>query len=67
MKDLTGKRSGKLVAVAPLITREKSNGCIKWLCKCDCGATHIVNSNHFIFQKVRSCGCLRKGKKYESD
>lgn len=31
-----------------------------WLCKCDCGATKIVNKDNILIGKSKSCGCHRK-------
>lgn len=60
IKDLTGKTSGLLTAVKLAEGREPSNGCAYWECVCECGGRKIVNSNHFIFKQVKSCGCLRR-------
>lgn len=55
--DLTGKRSGKLVAIEPTEEREV-RGSVIWKCKCDCGKTCFVSTKRF--RKVKSCGCLIK-------
>jgi hypothetical protein len=31
----------------------------RWLCRCDCGKEHIVNSRALVKGLVQSCGCLR--------
>lgn len=56
IKDITGKRSGKLVAIERL---EKGSSGYYWLCKCDCGNTHKVAIGHFNKGSIRSCGCLK--------
>lgn len=54
--DITGMRSGKLVALEP--TNQKSNGSIIWKCKCDCGNFHNVAATNIIRKQILSCGCL---------
>ena len=60
--DLTGQRFGLLVALHPTGRAEPTNGCLKWMCKCDCGNYHVVNSNNLRNKQVKSCGCLRRRK-----
>jgi len=58
MKNLTGRRFGKLTALRP--TTDRSSGCVVWKCLCDCGNYHKVASGHLRdVGGVRSCGCLR--------
>ena len=64
MKDLTGKKFNHLTALVPLAAREPTNGTVMWLCKCDCGGTHMVNSNNLQRGRVKSCGCLSR-RNYE--
>ena len=54
MKDLTGKRFGKLVA----IKRDEQDSS-KWVCKCDCGNTTSVYMHNLTCGKAKSCGCKR--------
>lgn len=58
MKDLSGQRFGRLVAVKPFGKNKYGN--ILWLCKCDCGNEHIVSSGKLVQGKSKSCGCYRK-------
>jgi len=58
IKDLTGQRFGKIVAVRP--TDERSGTHIVWECLCDCGATTYVSSVQLTTGKTKSCGCLRR-------
>lgn len=58
MKNITGLRVGKLVAIEPTKKRSKS-GVVYWLCKCDCGNEAIVNGSSLRAGCPRSCGCLR--------
>ena len=56
-KDLTGKRFGHLVCLAP--TEERcGDGSTVWLCRCDCGKECKVASTHLTKGYKRSCGCL---------
>lgn len=57
--DLTKQHFGKLTAIKPTDKRDASN-CIIWECKCDCGNTAFVSSNHLLTAHTRSCGCFKK-------
>ncbi len=59
--DLTGQRSGQLVAVECVGKDAKSTGYL-WKCKCDCGGEKIVSSCRLRREKggTRSCGCLTR-------
>lgn len=59
IKDLTGKRFGKLTPIKYIKNPKKSNG-IMWLCKCDCGNEATVNGYDLQHKKVVSCGCYKK-------
>ena len=54
MKDLTGKRFGKLVA----IKRDEQDS-YKWVCKCDCGNYNSIYMHNLTSGKSKSCGCER--------
>ena len=58
IKDLTGQRFGKLVAIKPL--DEKQNNKLVWLCKCDCGNETNVIGTKLTSGNTKSCGCLKK-------
>jgi len=55
-KDITGFRSGRLVAIKP--TKERKNSCVVWEAKCNCGKTCFVRGRSMISGFTRSCGCL---------
>ncbi|MFT8476623.1 MAG: hypothetical protein ABF682_04360 [Liquorilactobacillus sp.] len=55
--DLTGKRFGKLTVIEK--SGPNKSGNIKWVCKCDCGNTKIVNGSHLRSGHTKSCGCRR--------
>lgn len=60
-ENLVGQRSGKLTVMRLATSEEVINRPphIKyWVCKCDCGNTHIVSTSDFKMGKVQSCGCL---------
>ena len=58
MKDITGLRSGKLVAQYPTVPDGHRN--YKWMCLCDCGGTKEVRSGFLVKQVVKTCGCSGK-------
>lgn len=62
VKDLTGKRSGKLTAMRYLEPFRGKSSKIEghlWECRCDCGGVKSVKSGHINQQYVKSCGCLK--------
>lgn len=56
-KDLTGIRSGKLVALEQ--TEEKRRGVILWKCRCDCGREFLAEGYKISKGMIGSCGCAR--------
>src|SRR5271155_3606778 len=54
-KDITGMRSGLLVAQWPC-GRVKSN--VYWLCLCQCGQLSLVHTGNF--GTTVSCGCFKR-------
>lgn len=52
IKDITGERFGRLVAVS-----REPNG--KWLCNCDCGNTALVDGRKLRTGNTKSCKCYR--------
>ena len=59
IKDVTGERFGRLVAIER--TEEKKGHSYVWLCKCDCGRTSNVLVASLLSGNTKSCGCSRKG------
>lgn len=57
IKDITGKRFGRLVAQEP--TELRRNGSTVWLCQCDCGNVHLASYRTLVRGNTKSCGCLR--------
>ena len=60
VKDLTGKRFGRLLVKSISDKRYKSNGTACWNCVCDCGCEVIARSDHLNTGRVVSCGCRRR-------
>lgn len=66
IKDLSGKRFGKLTVISYAYTKNKNS---YWICKCDCGNEKTMMSS--TIQKAKGCGkCSERefedlsGKKY---
>lgn len=63
-EDLTGQRFGMLTVEAPAPAQ---GGRTRWLCRCDCGNTHIVAARNLKAGKVTSCGCKGVGRSMAED
>lgn len=55
LKDLTGQRFGRLVAIEAVGRKNRS---VLWRCKCDCGNVKDVSAKHLTEGSIKSCGCL---------
>lgn len=53
--NLASQRFGKLIAIKD--TGKRYRGLAIWQCKCDCGNTCEVTSNHLRTGHTTSCGC----------
>lgn len=62
VKNITGMRSGKLVAIRPVgyIMRKDGRRNALWECKCDCGNYTKASSPEITQQRKKSCGCSRR-------
>lgn len=60
-KDITGMRSGKLVAVDRAEDHISPNGTRRtmWNCLCDCGNMTVVRTDGITSGRTTSCGCAR--------
>ncbi|USK62351.1 GIY-YIG nuclease family protein [Peribacillus asahii] len=58
IKDISGERFGRLVAVERLEEKHPKHG-YKWLCECDCGNKKEINLSYLTSGHTTSCGCLR--------
>lgn len=56
LKDLTGKRFGKLTVTA---YAGKKNGMHRWHCTCDCGRETVVGQTLLLDGRTKSCGCIQ--------
>lgn len=54
-----GQRYGRLTVVAK--TDRRVSNRVVWECRCDCGNTTYVTSNHLANGNTKSCGCARTG------
>lgn len=57
VKDLTGRRFGRLVVRAK---QHSDRSHLWWLCQCDCGALKTVRGHHLKSGQAKSCGCYRR-------
>lgn len=57
-RDITGIRSGMVVALEP--TDEKRRGAVLWKCHCDCGREFETEGYKISKGVISSCGCVRK-------
>lgn len=60
-KDVTGRRYGRLLVIAKAPSRKvgaKWHG--YWECRCDCGATTIVQRAALTSRATTSCGCYQQ-------
>lgn len=58
--DLTGRVFGRLTVIK---FDHKKNKVRYWMCKCQCGNTHIASTSNLTGEITRSCGCLRENVK----
>lgn len=58
MKDITGRKFGRLTVIRYLPVEERPNKTKAWLCKCDCGNEIITSTGKLTSNHTRSCGCL---------
>ena len=57
VKDITGKRFGRLVALRGVYIKYKKT---KWWCLCDCGEKKKILLDSLLRGKTTSCGCYRR-------
>lgn len=60
IKNISGRRYGKLIAIRATEERVKGNHAVVWECKCDCGNTVLVSENALSKGTTKSCGCLKE-------
>ncbi len=59
IKNLSGQRFGRLIAITYDHDKRSGSGGILWNCLCDCGNDSVVRSNELVSGNTQSCGCLR--------
>ncbi len=64
MKDLTGKKFGRLTALYPTNKRDRK-GSVVWMCECTCGNRIEVTTDLLQNGIYQSCGCLKKEHQME--
>ena len=57
IKDLVGKRFGRLKVIAD--SGQRKNRKVLWECVCDCGNKHFVKTDCLQSGKTQSCGCFK--------
>ena len=62
IKDLSGQRFGRLVALKPTAQRAGSN--VIWKCQCDCGNISFVDSKSMRQGDSKSCGCFHDAARW---
>lgn len=56
VKDLTGKRFGRLLVVERAENSKSGNA--RWTCRCDCGGITVAIGSHLLAGHTKSCGCF---------
>lgn len=54
--NLTGQTFGRWTVIERAPNKGRH---VRWLCRCECGNTGIVNSSNLVSGISRSCGCLQ--------
>jgi len=65
IKDIAGKRFGKLKAIRIVKTPKNVQRGIYWLCKCSCGNTKAIRGTSLRTGKSKSCGCGNKATRFK--
>lgn len=60
IKDLTGKRFGRLTVISITDIKTTKKDIRSWLCLCDCGTYKAVPGNCLRRGNSKSCGCIRR-------
>src|SRR5882762_3300372 len=59
-KDLLNRTFGAWIVIKEI--GRHNNGCIIWLCRCECGTEKGITSSVLLNGSSRSCGCKRNKK-----
>ena len=60
LKDLTGKKFGRITVLYRTNPSYGINNGAYWLCRCSCGKEKIIRGWHLTSGRVKSCGCKKK-------
>ena len=66
LKNITGKRFGRLIAIRLLNERQGKGKRTAWKCRCDCGNLKIITLDH-LTRGTKSCGCIHKEFCFKGD
>lgn len=58
--DITNKKFNRLTAIEYLGKPKLHH---MWKCRCDCGNITKVAQSAIMYSKIKSCGCIQKGRK----
>lgn len=59
-QNMFGKRFGNLTVINRYDEGSLRDGIFTmWICKCDCGKECVTSSKNLIYNRTRSCGCLK--------
>ena len=57
IRDITGRRYGRLIALRP--TEQRLDKAVVWECRCDCGNVCFRSQRNLHSRRTTSCGCKR--------
>ena len=63
LKDITGQKFGRLLAIEP--TKQRKERKVIWKCLCDCGKIVFRVGRHLRNGDTKSCGCLNNDRRKE--
>jgi len=67
IKDLTGKKFGRLLVLKIGDKERKRGKGVRWLCQCDCGKIKEILGMDLITGQSKSCGCYQKERVRETN
>ena len=57
--NLVGKKFGRLTVIEPVFRRNTKKE-FRWKCQCDCGNIVDIKRGSLVYNKTKSCGCLKE-------
>lgn len=71
VKNIIGKKFSRLTVIKDTgkryLRKNRTNGEVIWLCKCDCGNETEVVSCNLTRENTKSCGCLLKKHQFKKN